>query len=83
MSSLTRNHAADWLKKSFTAFTGEKVLFLSRNAIYVFHGYGFSRPLRYKFVVETNTWKLLSRGYVPRSEKSYLTEATSFREELK
>ena len=78
-----RNFSADWLRKSFTTSSGEKIVFLTTNHILVFSGYGWNRPLHYSYKQHKGGWMSGSKGHRPTHEHSYLTEATTFRKELK
>ena len=80
---MQRDFAQDWLKKSFTSHSGEKIIFLTRNLIHVFVGDGFRTPITYSFKQQGSEWRRAGRGFIPRTEESYLSEALAFRKEFK
>ena len=78
-----RDYSLEWLKKSFTSFTGEKIIFANNNLIHVFLGDGWNNQARYKWDKQNKSWVLITR--FPRTipnEKTFLTEATAMRSNL-
>lgn len=76
--------SSQWLKKSFTTSSGEKIIFSNKNLIDIFYGLGYGYVLKFKFDWQGNVFRLASRARtLPTSTENALKEAQIFRGSIK